>query len=207
MATSKDPNIISLLDKAPGEIRRTKDESELIHACFTGNTSTVKRLCEIGTAVDMETARGTPPLFHAIRRGYTGIVRELLKHGAPVSPGYPNHRYYDAVTTAVDCRHVKILRVLLDAEVPYNQELALLCTIHNKDIDSMVLLHPDPNMRYTNGRTALHLAARYGFLEGVAILAGTGASLSQDDAGMTPMDYAREQGHNNTLALLESLFL
>ncbi|KAL2802967.1 ankyrin repeat-containing domain protein [Aspergillus granulosus] len=190
-----------VINKAPASIWRTHQECQLLDACKNGDLGTVKRLCELGTSADMETNNGMSPLCYAIRNGHDGVVKELLKHGAPVGSGTGRPMLQDAMALAIRSRQSKVVRTLVNIGVPYNKEWALREAVGGRDVELMALVLPEPNMRLADGKTPLHVASQAGFLEGVALLVAVEARILKDDAGKTPLDYARDFGHNNILAL------
>lgn len=64
----------------------------------------------------------------------------------------------------------------------------------------------DPNKPDNTGTTPLHDAAREGFCETVQILVQYHANLNmRDQWNRLPIDLAREHGHQDLVAFLESL--
>jgi ankyrin repeat protein len=189
----------------PRSIQRTIHEANLWEACSRGDVDKVRQLCEIGTTLDMESSDGDSLLHHAIRKGHVSVVRELLSLGAPVDSGSANMGNYDAVAAAIRSRNPEIVRTLLDAKVPYNEEHALRLAIRCFDAELISLVLPDPNKRFSGGRTALHLAVELRLLEPATQLLELGISICRDDAGVTPRDIVEDHGYSDLLKLFRNL--
>jgi len=63
------------------------------------------------------------------------------------------------------------------------------------------MLDGNVNLQDSRGRTALHEAARVGARSSAMTLVMNGASLTiRDNTGLTPLDYAQQEGHQNVLS-------
>ncbi|KAL2848952.1 hypothetical protein BJX68DRAFT_238062 [Aspergillus pseudodeflectus] len=112
---------------------------------------------------------------------------------------------YDAVAAAIRSQNPEIVRILLEAKVPYNEEHALRWAIQCFDAELISLVLPDPNKRFSGGRTALHLAVELGLLKPAAQLLELKTLICRDDAGVTPRDIAEDNGYSDFLELFRKL--
>jgi hypothetical protein len=196
---------VYVIGNPPRSIQRTIHEADLWEACSRGDVDKVRHLCEIGTTLDMESSDGDSLLHHAVRKGHVSVVRELLSLGAPVDSGSADMGIYDAVAAAIRSRNPEIVRILLDAKVPYNEEHALRWAIQCFDAELISLVLPDPNKRFSGGRTTLHLAVELGLLKPAAQLLELKTLICRDDAGVTPRDIAEDNGYSDFLELFRKL--
>ncbi|XP_051940484.1 cyclin-dependent kinase 4 inhibitor B [Hippocampus zosterae] len=118
-------------------------------------------------------------LTSAAATGNTAEAARLLRAGADVNE--PNRLSYTA------------LQVMMMGSTPVAELL--------------LAVGGDPNIAdVRTGSTPLHDAARSGFVETVRILVRFGASLhARDRANCRPVDVARQHGHTEVVAFLESL--
>lgn len=125
---------------------------------------------------------GATPLLRAAKAFDIPAMELLLKHGA--HPNLPNHTGITPTmaaaglgSSAIDTRG--------DVTSPLAPELS------EKALELMVANGGDINARDSNGRTALHGAASWGWDDAVKFLVAKGADLqAKDKSGLTPLDLA-----------------
>jgi len=142
-------------------------EFKLGWAVVRGDLAEVKRLvidCGVNPNIQ-STAEGGTPLHVAADRGYLGIVKFLLRHGA--NPNMKNDYGNTPLHYAAESGNSKVVEVLLK---------------HGAD----------PNIQNNYGWTPLHFVASYGYPEVVELLLGHGANpnIQENKYGYTPLHYA-----------------
>nr|XP_046273010.1 cyclin-dependent kinase 4 inhibitor B [Scatophagus argus] len=118
-------------------------------------------------------------LTTAAAKGHTAEVEDLLRAGAQVN--------------GVNCFGRTALQVLMMGSTP---------------VARVLLSHgADPNVKdRSTGSTPLHDAARMGFLDTVRLLVRFQADpQARDNTCCRPIDVARDNGHTDVVAFLESL--
>lgn len=165
---------------------RPLQATDLPSAAIAGDQDAVRRLLELGFAVDTTDSQGCTALLRAAGGGHRALVDYLLEHGA--DPGLTAHTGATALSAAVSMRHLEIVDRLLQAGCGLEQRLP-------GDV------------------TVLMLAAALGLPELVARLLRAGADLHAVDAqGLTPLHCAALYGFTardraRLLALLDGLLL
>ena len=138
--------------------------SETLHAAVrAGKLDEVKRLLASGANVNARDAVGNTPLLYAAWAGNELVTAFLLDHGADVNSAQSGP---PVLTWAVLAGRTEVVKLLLSAGA----------RVDVRDID---------------GRTLLHVAARYGY-DGIAelLLAAHADVSSVDGAGRTALDEA-----------------
>lgn len=123
------------------------------------------------------TGEGVSPLHFAVQEGYSDVVSALLRAGARV-----DQIDNEGVTPLMRAPNMPCVRLLLDAGAI-------------------------PNAMDADGFNALHFAGRRGGPAGVIcslFKAGCDPTALTND-GKTPADMARDEGEDNTAALLDRL--
>ncbi|XP_061573266.1 cyclin-dependent kinase inhibitor 2A [Cololabis saira] len=118
-------------------------------------------------------------LTTAAARGDTEDVEALLRRGAPV-----------------------------DGENCFGRTALQVMMMGSSAVARLLLDHgADPGVRdRSTGSTPLHDAAREGFVETVRLLVQAGAEhRARDNKHCTPADLAREEGHADVVAFLDTL--
>ena len=85
-------------------------------------------------------------------------------------------------------------------------ETALVCAVDGGKIEivrQLVAAGADPNKPAKDGITALHSAAGFKRTEIIKFLLAKGAKPKADNDGQTPIDYAKEYGHDSLVAVFD----
>nr|AIG62901.1 feminization-1b [Sinohyriopsis schlegelii] len=153
---------------------------------------------------------GATALWCAAGAGHFGVVRLLVEHGANVNhPTLTNSTPLRAA--CFDGRH-DIVRYLVDhgADISlankYNNTcLMISCYKGHKDVVTYLLEKgANPDCRAHCGATALHFSCECGHLDIVKELVKFGASMLENDHGMTPLIVASECGRADVVEYLVS---
>lgn len=166
--------------------RRTLCEADLPAAAMAGDVDAVRRLVDLGFAVDAVDAQGCTALLRAAGGGHLDVVKLLLSRQA--DPQRMSASGATALSAAVSMRQMDIVSVLLEAGVPLEHRLP-------------------------GGVTVLMLAAALGLPDIVARLLGAGADLHAcDTQQLGPLHCAALYGFSardpaRLLALLDTLLL
>lgn len=136
-------------------------------ASGAGHLDIVELLIKNGANVNNATATNSTPLRAACFDGRLDIVKYLIEHGADLT--IPNK--YDNTCLMISCYkgHTKVVRHLLEKGA-------------------------NPDLKAHCGATSIHFAAECGHLDVVKELIHFGASMLENDLGMTPLMVAAECG-------------
>jgi uncharacterized protein len=159
----------------------TRSALDVFEAAALGR---VERIAELATAdggcVRDYAGDGFTPLQLAAFFGRTEAARTLLALGADVGAASRNPMQLQALHSAAARGAHDLMVLLLDAGA-------------------------DADARQAGGYTALQSRASHGDLAGVKLLLARGATpLAAAEDGRTALDLAREKGHQEVVALLES---
>jgi uncharacterized protein len=163
--------VASLLDRgARIDVANDRGGTALMHAATRGDSETLDLLLARGAAINARASNGWTALMLAGARGFEPIVERLLAHGA--DPNIADIYGWTPLMRAVDLGRPAIVKTLL--------------------ADSRV----DVDARDENGQTALHHAARQGYVDIARMLIGRAAKRDvRDRAGRTAADLAIAEGH------------
>ncbi len=152
----------------------------LMQAVEHNDAARVKQLIDQGANVSELDANQDAPLVMAAYKGHTEIVRLLLEAGADVTAVDPGMK-----ATAL---HAAAYAGRTDA--------ARLLIAHHIDIDKQGPF---------NGYTALHDAIWQNNIDTAKVIIEAGANLTlKNNAGETPLDFAREKHRPEIAALIEA---
>ncbi len=159
-------------------------DAKLHKGAHGGDVSEVLSAIEEGADLDVFDGRGMRPLVWAALRGKIDVVNLLLEKGADVNAA--NTGGWTPLMHASAQGHLDIVTLLLDNGA-------------------------DVNMRTEVSGTALIFAAGEGFLEVVKLLLENNADPtvaidgSEDEDGMTALEYADRSCHTSVVELLKSI--
>jgi ankyrin repeat protein len=169
---------VSLSVAAQSPLQLTPAEQGLLEASYAGNLGEVRKLVSAGASIDAADAEGRTPLMYAAFNGHTSVTEYLLDQGA-----------------AIDARESAGRTALMYASSgPYVETVELLLE-----------RGADVNARGTReGFTALMTASAEGLENVVQLLLDRGADRTiEDQDGDTALSFARQNGHDAVVALLE----
>ena len=189
-----------------------QSQTKVFEATKSGNIELLKELLRRKYNVNIQDEKGYTPLLYASSRGYTKIVRLLLKGGA--NPNYRMGKFGTTALTLASAKgYIHIVRLLMDAGAdPYirtnkgSTALALASERGRKDIVHLIIQSSGPailDIQNTNGSTALMIASRMGRLDIVRILLRAGADPDIQEKGRaTALILASRYGHMEIVELL-----
>lgn len=187
--------------------QNNKGKTALMFAASEGNVEIARLLLERGANANLTDQYGTTSLIVAATSGYDGVVELLLAHDADA--GIRDQSGGSALVNALYFGHTRSVELLLGKLAPLEkqdgEELLLLAAGlgHDAIIRLLVRAGVDVNGRGLKQRTALMAAATFEQPQVMKVLLELGADpLARDDAGITAMDIACEQGNDEILALL-----
>jgi uncharacterized protein len=166
--------------------KRALRAADLPAAAMVGDTDAVRRLLDLGFAVDSQDAQGCTALLRAAGGGHRATVDLLVARGA--DPQHAANTGATPLSAAVSMRQADIVTTLLDAGAELEHRLP-------------------------GGVTVLMLAAALGLPEIVARLLTAGANVHAGDAqGLTPLHCAALYGFTardrpRLVALFDTLLL
>gem|GEM_PF-708623 len=163
------------------------DVTPLMLASFEGAPDVVTRLLQAGAKVNEENRDGVSALLFAVLMHRPETTRRLLEAGASteVRAAFPEFGFSDPMMLAAARGHLDSVELLIE---------------HGAAIDDL------SQMDEIGRVTPLMMAARAGFTEVVKTLIEHGADPKrEDDDGKTAIDWARDFGQEETVALLETV--
>ena len=160
-------------------VQLTPEEQALMEAAYAGNLDEVRRLVLDGTPVDAIDAERHTPLMWAGFNGHAAVAEYLLDAGAEIDNKDSSGR------TAL----------LYASSGPFPETVELLME-RGADVNVQGTLE---------GFTPLMTAAAEGLADVVRLLLGAGADRDIKDVdGDTALSFAKQNGHAEVVALLES---
>ncbi len=160
-------------------VQLTPEEQVLMEAAYMGKLDEVRRLVLDGTPVDVTDPEGRSPFMFAAFNGHAAVAEYLLDAGAEIDAKDSSGR------TAL----------MYAASGPFAETVGLL-----------LKRGAEVNVQGTlEGFTPLMTAAAEGLADVVRLLLGAGADRDIKDVdGDTALSFARQNGHTEVIALLES---
>jgi ankyrin repeat protein len=164
---------------AQSPVQLTPEEQALMEASYMGQLEEVRRLVLDGTSVDVIDAEKRTPLMWAGFNGHAAVAEYLLDAGA-----------------AIDAKDSSGRTALMYASSgPFSETVGLLLE-RGAEVNAQGTLE---------GFTPLMTAAAEGLADVVRVLLGAGADRNIKDVdGDTALTFARQNGHTEVVALLES---
>ncbi len=187
----------------PNKTVSAKQTSALHIAAQHKSPQVVSLLLEHGGMINAGSGLeiGTP-LMSASKFGNVEVVRTLLERGA--DPDAYSSNGYGALHTAAMGGDVATIKLLLETgsfDVDSDKMSPLMFAVYNRKVEATkYLLSKGANVSLTtpNGMTALHIAAntQHASREIIQILLVFGANpMARDNAGKTPLDYAKSNDY------------
>ena len=202
-------------------------------AAAAGNVEVVKKLLNEEQSINVKHPRdGYTPLHEAVRKGHVDVVQVLLDAGADLF--LQDNNQATALDVAFEKSRVEIAKMIrraggitnLDTK-PFlksavssgNTEMVGIITEHlitngrkrNRSIYSSINYNINDFSYYATvddeifGTSLLHVAAANGYTDVARHLVQAGAYvMAHNDDRKTPIDLAREQGHDNLAQMLAS---
>lgn len=175
----------------------------LVYATHVGFPEPVSTILLSGADVNARGEDSETLLVTAIERGHDEIARMLVKAGAAVNKW---SRYATPLSTAVEYRQEKIVKLLLDSHADPNAGHPLVGVTRAPSILRMILdAGADIDVHDTDGDTALSIAALSGHLPSLKLLLDRGASVDNVNFGYsssTPLALASLNGYEEIVQAL-----
>ncbi|WP_337169893.1 ankyrin repeat domain-containing protein [Gemmatimonas aurantiaca] len=169
---------------ADGTIASTDDVFAMFVAARDGDMAAVKRLVAHRPALATVEYNYTPPIHFAVREGHRNVAEFLLNHGA--DPAYRSYPFQESLLTfAEDRGHMELADLLRHrltrrfAVVPGTRTIIEAATRGDLAAVEAELARDVTLARSSDetGDTALHRAAKNGFLSIVRVLLAAGANV------------------------------
>jgi uncharacterized protein len=149
--------------------RRPLRANDLPQAAASGDAEAVRRLLDLGFAVDSPDAKGATALLRACGAGHRDVAAVLLEAGA--DPTLPASAGATPLVAAVTARRENLVALLLERGVAVDQRLpgettALMIGAamgYPEIVEALVDAGADINAHDGSGHTPLHAAAQYCF--------------------------------------------
>jgi ankyrin repeat protein len=151
----------------------------LMNAVKNNDIALIRELINQGINVNELDVNKDAPLIIAAYKGYTEIVKLLLKAGADVSVVDPGMKA-TALHAAAYAGNAEVAKLLIEYKIDVNKQGPY------------------------NGYTALHDAVWQNNIETAQILIEAGANLNmKSHTGETPLEFAKSRNHREIMALIE----
>ena len=162
------------------DVPNENDESALHLASFNGHVEVVSYLLDHGANIYKNGSYGGTALLNASGMGHLEVVELLLSRKA--DPTICNDFGWTPLMAASNGGYVNVVR----------------CLVRNKAVRATI----DTQDRY--GWTALWIASLWDRMEVVKVLVEVGVNpMVADEDGRTPLDIAKDQGHEECIIILE----
>lgn len=154
-------------------------------ACVSGNVEAVNFLLSKNVNIDIKDENKTTSLHYAVRKGHEQVVELLLEHGADFTA---RNNHDSVLHAAVSSGNIKIAKLILK-KIRSNHDF-------QKYID----------LKDTEGDTPLMWAAEKGLVDMTKLLLNNGAAVDlKNKIGMTALDWAIKNGHNEVAGVLTDI--
>ena len=194
------------------DVKDSMNQTALTAAAAAGHVATVQTLLARGADPNLPGGiLQTSPLAYASGAGHTVIVQTLLKHGSRVK-GVKNALGCSPLIDAVQSGHTDVMEILLDAGSDlYERDIAgntLLISAamggHASTLSRLLAKGLQINTKNLLSRTALMYAAEEGHTAAVEVLLKHGADKAIQVLGVTALELAKDNGHQDIVKLLEA---
>ncbi|KAI4904547.1 hypothetical protein NFI96_029608 [Prochilodus magdalenae] len=188
-----------------------RDNNSLLHhAAASGDVESVRMVLNMGASVNCQSAKGYSPLIVALLRKFYNICTLLIDFGANVN--LADQDLWTPLHFAVQGGDDRGVRLLLDSKATADVKdkdgwMPLHLAAQNGHESVLRLLLPRltsvDEHEHLSGRTALHTACIYGYLNIVKLLLAKGADPNRtDNEQSTALHLAAEEGHFRVARLL-----
>ncbi|XP_072548231.1 ankyrin repeat and protein kinase domain-containing protein 1 [Salminus brasiliensis] len=188
-----------------------RDNNSLLHhAASSGDVESVQMVLNLGASVNCQSVRGYTALIVALLRKFYDICTLLTDHGADVNLG--DQDLWTPLHFAVQGGDDRAVRMLLDNKAAADSKdkdgwtpLHLAAQNGHEGVVRLLLprLASVDEQEEMTGRTALHMACMYGYLNIGKLLLAKGADPNKTDADQaTALHLAAEEGHFRVARLL-----
>jgi ankyrin repeat protein len=182
-------------------------------AAFVGREEMATFLLSNGADAHRRDAYGRIPLIAACWKGHLGVVRVLVQHTGPQGLEETDDYGRTALHRAARGGHEDVVAYLLGEGAHADSKndldstpLMSACWKGHLGVVRVLLQHTGAEgLEETDyyGRTVLHLAAKYGQAEAMALLLGQGADVNATtDSGRTPLMLACKRSHVGVVRVL-----
>lgn len=174
---------LSIFNQAPIHkiIESSKQDKHLV----------LKKMLDLGADPNIQDSNGWTPLHYSAELGDFESVRILLENKAQIDCFSNNKK--TPLHFAASHNFADIVKYILEKANFYNEK-------NNYSLNKNDLLY---NKKDTNGCTALHLAARHGAVESIAIMLAFGSDLyAEDFRKWNILHYAAFQGHSKAIRFI-----
>ncbi|EGD82689.1 hypothetical protein PTSG_03350 [Salpingoeca rosetta] len=180
-------------------------------AGFYGHEAVARFLVEKGADVNQADNDGWTPLWIASQNGHEAVARLLVEKGADVNQAHKNG--FTPLYVASQKGHEAVARFLVEKGADVNQADKEFGWTplwiagrngHGAVARFLVEKGADVNRPTNNGWTPLHVASFKNHPDVVRCLLHSGAdpTVKHPGTGMTPLDLARDEGHDAVVAIL-----
>ena len=187
------------------------DEREFHNACRSGDLATVERLIKSDIDINCRNKHDRTPLHWAAGNGYLEIVKLLLDEGAAIDAR--DKFGMDALLWSAWFGHKSCVQHMIHAGASKSSRNKhgstwLHCAAQNDRLSVVQLLGQemqdfDVNATDDSGRSATHVACKYGRKEIVACLIQSGCDATlKDKSGNSSLHTAAAHGHSDVVKLL-----
>lgn len=177
---------------------------DLMSACIANDQVEVKNIIQQGIDINVTTVCNTA-LFYTIEEGKIVLLKLLLESGANPERKYPI-THEKAIWTAIKHKKTAAVNLLIDYGARL-EDFPLNTLVSERDepleVINVLEFGVDINTVDSTGRSALHIAAMYGYIETAKILLNNGIKTELKDCwGQLAYELAERNGHYEMMDLI-----
>ncbi|XP_055052390.2 ankyrin repeat and protein kinase domain-containing protein 1 [Misgurnus anguillicaudatus] len=188
-----------------------KDNNSLLHhAVASGDRESVQMVLDLGASVNCQSVKGYTPLIVAVLHKFYEICSLLTDRGADVN--LCDADLWTALHYATQAGDERVTRLMLNNKAKADAKekddwtpLHLAAQNGRENIVRLLLRRLDgvDEQEGKCGRTALHIACLYGYVNIAKLLLANGADINKTDyTQSTPLRLAADEGHFRVVHLL-----